>query len=386
MHAATDAKTTDRPAVRCHYSVALNGAAQSFPGVREVTRVGRTLNTLLGVGLTATLLVGCGAASAQTPTTAACTGADCVDGPGAPAVRIFVEPEAGAKPIVSAIAGANRAVWLEVYLLTDTAVIHALEEAAGRGVDVHVLLDTTPYGGGGTSAQETLAKLAAAGAQAKAASPAYRYTHEKAMVVDGATGYIMTCNLTVSGLGGSSQTTNREYGVIDTNPTDVAEIAAIFWADWDRTTPRLADPNLVVSPVNARAKLGDLIGSARSSLAIEDEEMLDPQMEDALLAAARRGVAVEVVLPAPSPGAPPSTDVPRLARGGVHVRYSVALYMHAKLIVVDGARAFVGSVNFSATSLDANRELGILIADPDALATLTATFGVDWSDGTVYAA
>ena len=92
------------------------------------------------------------------------------------------------------------------------------------------------------------------------------------------------------------------------------------------------------------------------------------------------------MLPAPSPGAPPSTDVPRLARGGVHVRYSITLYMHAKLIVADGARAFVGSVNFSATSLDANRELGLLIADPDALATLTATFGVDWNAGTAYAA
>jgi hypothetical protein len=39
----------------------------------------------------------------------------------------------------------------------------------------------------------------------------------------------------------------------------------------------------------------------------------------------------------------------------------------------------VGSENFSATSLDANRELGILIADRQALATLTTTFGVDWS-------
>jgi phosphatidylserine/phosphatidylglycerophosphate/cardiolipin synthase-like enzyme len=347
--------------------------------------VRRTLNTLLGVGLTASLLVGCSTVAAKTPTPAACTGTDCVAGPGAPDVRIFVEPEASAKPIVSAIASATRAIWLEVYLLTDTAVIHALEEAAGHGVDVQVLLDTSPYGGGGTSAQETLAKLAAAGVQAKAANPAYRYTHEKAMIVDGATAYIMTCNLTASGLGGSSQTANREYGAIDTNPTDVAEVAAIFWADWDRTTPRLVDPNLVVSPLNARAKLENLIGSARRSLDIEDEEMLDPETEEALVVAARRGVAVEVVLPAPSSGAPPSTDVSRLARGGVQVRYSVALYMHAKLIVVDGIHAFVGSVNFSATSLDENRELGILIADPDALATLIATFGTDWSDSTAYA-
>jgi phosphatidylserine/phosphatidylglycerophosphate/cardiolipin synthase-like enzyme len=295
----------------------------------------RNLNLLLVTGLAAVLLAGCGAAPTRAPTPAACAGADCVAGPGARAVRVFVEPQAGAKPIVSAIAGATRSVWLEVYLLTDTAVIHALEEAVARGVDVRVLLDTSPFGGGGTSAQETLARLSAAGAQAKAADPAYRYTHEKAMVIDGATAYIMSCNLTASGLGGSSQTANREYGAIDTDPADVSEVAAVFQADWDHTAPHLAAPNLVVSPINARAKLGDLIGSARSTLAIEDEEMLDPAMEDALLAAARRGVALDVVLPTPGAGTPPSTDLARLARGGVHIRYSAVLYMHAKLMVAD---------------------------------------------------
>ena len=56
--------------------------------------------------------------------------------------------------------------------------------------------------------------------------------------------------------------------------------------------------------------------------------------------------------------------------------------MHAKLILVDGARACVGSENFSPTSLDANRELGIVLADPAAIATLSAAFEHDWSTGT----
>jgi phosphatidylserine/phosphatidylglycerophosphate/cardiolipin synthase-like enzyme len=41
--------------------------------------------------------------------------------------------------------------------------------------------------------------------------------------------------------------------------------------------------------------------------------------------------------------------------------------------------AFVGSENFSATSLDENRELGILIADQTVIATLAQTFQQDWS-------
>jgi phosphatidylserine/phosphatidylglycerophosphate/cardiolipin synthase-like enzyme len=53
--------------------------------------------------------------------------------------------------------------------------------------------------------------------------------------------------------------------------------------------------------------------------------------------------------------------------------------VHAKLIVADASRAFVGSQNFSATSLDQNRELGIIIDDPVALARLIRTVNLDIS-------
>jgi phosphatidylserine/phosphatidylglycerophosphate/cardiolipin synthase-like enzyme len=88
------------------------------------------------------------------------------------------------------------------------------------------------------------------------------------------------------------------------------------------------------------------------------------------------------VAPADEPGA--NANVPRLTQAGIQVRYSQTLYMHAKMIVADGARAFVGSENFSDQSLDANRELGIIVADPTVLARLAATFSSDW--GTAKAA
>ncbi len=214
--------------------------------------------------------------------------------------------------------------------------------------------------------------------KAEAANPAFHYTHEKAIIVDGASLLVLTANLTKSGLGGSSYAENREYGVIDTAASDVREAAAIFTADWQRTTPTLDDPNLVVSPVNARAMLMAFIASAHSTLIIEDEEMYDPATEDALIAAARRGVQVEVALPAPN-GSASGSDAARLAQGGVHVRYVSAVYMHAKMMLADGGLGFVGSENFSANSLDDNRELGILISDTTALAILQQTFNQDWA-------
>jgi cardiolipin synthase len=295
-------------------------------------------------------------------------------------VQVFVEPAAGETPILHAIEAAQTSVWVEVYLLTDTNVIHALEDATQRGVDARVLLEPNPYGSGATSPRQTLQELQAAGVQAKDADPAFHYTHEKALIVDGATLFILTANLTRSGLGGTSYASNREYGVIDTTAADVAEATSIFLADWQRTTPTLTDPNLIVSPVNARARLHAFIAGAHATLLVEDEEMVDTQSEDALIAAAQRGVNVEVILPAPTGSSSSANpDVTRLLHGGAHVRYIAIVYMHAKMLLADGQLAFVGSENFSATSLDDNRELGIMIADPTALATLNQTFQQDWS-------
>lgn len=306
---------------------------------------------------------GCGAASAG----------------GATSVQVFVEPAAGETPVLHAIESAQRSVWVEVYLLTDRNVINALEDAAARGVQVRVLLETNPYGAGTVSPRETLQELQAAGVQTEGADSAYRYTHEKAIIVDGATLLILTANLTKSGLDGSSYADNREYGITDANAADVREAVSIFQSDWQRTTPTLTDPNLIVSPVNARARLQAFIAGAHATLLVEDEEMVDQQSEAALIAAAGRGVSVEVVLPKPSGSTGVDSDVTRLLQGGVRVRYISTVYMHAKMMVADGHLAFVGSENFSATSLDKNRELGILIADPAVIATLTQTFQQDWS-------
>ncbi len=57
-------------------------------------------------------------------------------------------------------------------------------------------------------------------------------------------------------------------------------------------------------------------------------------------------------------------------------------YVHAKLLLVDGERAYIGSVNFSAQSMDKNRELGILVSQPDIIEKLRQTFEIDFESTT----
>ncbi len=306
-------------------------------------------------------------------------------GQGTQGVQVFVEPTASESVITSAIDQAKQSVWLEIYLLTDSKVIRALEEASNRGLDVRVMLEPHPYGGGGISPRETLDKLNAAGIKAQPTSSSFSLTHEKGMIIDGQTVYIMTCNFTLAALGASKYTLNREYGIIDNNAQDVQAVSAIFNADWNRSNAQYNDPNLVVSPDNSRNAFASLINGAHKTLAIEAEEMQDSQIEQDLVNAAQRGVQVQVILPtSSSSGENAGSDsnsqgISTIEQGGVQVKEDHHLYMHAKIIIVDGQQAFVGSENISTASLDHNRELGLIVSDQSVLNTLQQTFQQDWA-------
>ncbi len=307
---------------------------------------------------------------------------NCSIGPGVQGIQIFVEPDDGEQVITNAIVSAQKSIWLEIYILSDRNVIRALEEAANRGLDVRIMLEPHPFGGG-SSPSKTLDMLAVSGVKTEFTNPSFSLTHEKGMIIDGTSSYIMTSNFSRSALGGSSGSSgyrNREYGIIDTIQQDVQATEAIFVADWNRTSVQFNDPNLIVSPINSRNDFKTLINSAHSTLLIEAEEMNDSDIEQALADATQHGVKVEVILPAASSssGDSNSQGIATIKQSGMQVREDPQLYIHAKIIVVDNKEAFVGSENISAQSLDQNRELGILVSDPSILNRLQTTFQYDW--------
>ncbi len=289
-----------------------------------------------------------------------------------PVTGVFIEPGDGRAPILDEMDAARHSIDLEVYILTDDAILQSLEDAQRRGVEVRVILEEHPFGGGGGQ-EEVFARLESAGIAVRWGNPVFRFSHIKAMIVDDAVAIIMNQNLTQSAFA-----TNREFGVVTNRPDAVRAAAAIFVADWSRGVEPDPGP-LVVSPTNAREQLLALVDSARVSLDLYAEVLRDPQLLDALASAAERGVRVRIIT---SPSADFGAEMDALAASGVDIRLSSSLYIHAKLIVVDGERAFVGSQNLSATSLDQNRELGIVVDDPVNLSRLTRTFAIDFRAAT----
>ena len=293
--------------------------------------------------------------------------------PAGAAVRLIVEPQAGADAVLHLIAGATRSVWVEMYLLTDSRAIGALAARAAAGCDVRVLLEPAPYQAE-TANQPAFQALAAAGADVRWSTPRFTYTHAKMLIVDRATLAVLTLNLTASGLGG-----NREYATIDDDPTDVAAAETLFAADQLGTPTAPPGGRLATSPESSRQAILALFAGARETLAIETEELADGRIVDALLAARTRGVAVTVAWPGPASGAPAAFRA--LADAGVAVRAADAPAIHAKVVVADRRRVYVGSANLTATSLDANREVGLWLDDAGLAATLAATVAADAAGG-----
>jgi phosphatidylserine/phosphatidylglycerophosphate/cardiolipin synthase-like enzyme len=122
-----------------------------------------------------------------------------------------------------------------------------------------------------------------------------------------------------------------------------------------------------------------LINHAQHSLDIYAEVMHDRQIIDALKQAAARGVTVRLVMSAETIEG--SAERLELASAGVQPRIVDNPYIHAKMVLVDGQRAFIGSQNFTATSLDQNREVGIILTDTTNLHRLQRIFNDDFAAG-----
>jgi len=291
-------------------------------------------------------------------------------------VALLVEPDAGPQAVLDVVASARTSLWMEMYLLTDARAIAAIAERAAAGCDVRVILEPAPYQQDGAN-QSAYDQLAAAGVDVRWSLPRFTFTHAKAFTIDHRRLAVLTLNLTGAGLGG-----NREYAALDDDPVDVAAAEAIFTADALGATtgaPTAGTGRLIASPESSRPALLALVGNAHASLALETEELTDAAILKALLDARARGVAVTVAWPGPAAGA--GAPFTKLAAAGATVRAVGAPAIHGKVVVADARSLYLGSVNLTPTSLDDNRELGLLLAEPEIAAEVGAIVAADAAGG-----
>ena len=293
----------------------------------------------------------------------------------------LVLPDAGTAPIAELLQSAQTSLRLKIVELDAPALIAALAAAARRGVQVRVLFNKAGRGGVCDNAAARAA-LQAAGAEVADAPHKLSVVHEKSLVLDDQRALVMSCDWTAAGLAEA-----RDYALLTTHRHEVGEIADCFDADWAHQAFKPHGHGrlrLVWGPLNARQRVADFIDAARRTLVVQNARYQDPVMIERLVRAQRRGVVLQLMAHAVHrmQAKEITTDVGGLRMLddlGVQVRRLKQLRLHGNLLLADGERAIVGSVNFSPASLDRRRELAIETDDAAVIAALRGAAAHDWS-------
>ncbi|OBA90854.1 cardiolipin synthase [Mycobacteriaceae bacterium 1482268.1] len=300
--------------------------------------------------------------------------------------RLIVEPDDGVEPVLEFINSAETSLLIKQFTFTEPQLIAAVIAKKRAGVDVRVMLNAQRSGGDRAN-DETFEQFQAAGIAVQWASSKFYVTHEKSIVVDEKAALVATFNLMEKYF-----TVTRDYGVITYNLLHVAQIVEVFNADWDHLDWKCeAYEGLLWSNANSRYHMAQFIDLAEHRLDVQHPKFVDAVILERLAAAAHRGVKVHVLCGGKHGISEwdildTFASLRTLKRFGVKVHKQKNLRVHAKLIIVDNARALVGSMNIDRSAFDLRRELGILTEDPELVSRLKRVFDSDWDSSHHYEA
>jgi cardiolipin synthase A/B len=275
-------------------------------------------------------------------------------------VKLIIEPSDGVAPIISAIKNAKKSVEIVIFRFDYGGIEAALKAAVVKGVKVTALIADTNRGGVKSLRELEMRFLAAGIVVSRTADDLIRY-HDKLIIIDRRTLYMLSFNFTRLDIGRS-----RGFGIVTKNTRLVQEAVKLFEADCTRCayTPKL--DVFVVSPENSRKALGRFLKRAKKQLLIYDPKISDKEMIGILRDRAKAGVEIRII--------------GRItARLDLAVKKSTSMRLHTRSIIRDQHQAFVGSQSLRSAELDLRRELGLIVRDSKIIKKLTDTFESDWA-------
>ena len=136
---------------------------------------------------------------------------------------------------------------------------------------------------------------------------------------------------------------------------------------------------------NGRERIAHFIDEAKHSLWLQNERYQDPIIIEHLIRANRRGVKVHVMARPPH-----KLKKEKLIEGvgglrimddvGIKIHKLKHLKLHAKMLLADGVRAIVGSINLTPGSFDSRRELAIEVREDEVVDRLHDIVHHDWEN------
>ena len=302
--------------------------------------------------------------------------------------------------MLEAIRGARRSITFETYVWWSGSVggefTRALAERARAGVRVHVIFDAV---GAGRIDDASVEQMKAAGVQVEKYNPVRwdslarmnNRTHRKILVVDGRIGYTGGAGIADEWRGDAQDKDHWRDTHFRLEGPAVAQMQAAFMENWIEITgkvlhgeeyfPALASAGahlaqvFIASPGGGGESMQLMyllsIAAARGAVRLSASYFVPDDTEvRTLVAALRRGVKVQIVMP----GHHIDSEIVRrasraswgeLLRAGAELyEYQPTMY-HCKVMIVDERWVSVGSTNFDTRSFSVNDEVNLNVYDRD---------------------
>ncbi|MFF2481197.1 cardiolipin synthase [Paenibacillus sp. NPDC058071] len=329
-------------------------------------------------------------------------------------LEIYTDGNAKFDALIADIAAAKHHIHLIYYIVRNdqlgNRLMNALVDKAKEGVQVRFLYD---HIGSKGLPKKFFSKLRSEGGEAVAFFPSripylnlklnYR-NHRKLVIIDGFTGYIGGFNIGDEYLGRNKYFGEWRDTHLRVQGHSVHQMQAQFLMDWNLASGGLIELSEVYFPIN-RTGFGDIgmqvvasgpdteyqqikdayikmIYSAKKSVLLQTPYFVpDESLMTALKIAALSGVDVNVMLPSKKDHffvywATHSYISELLAAGAKCWMYDKG-FLHAKMLLIDGKVASVGTANIDIRSFKLNFEMNAFVYDSKTAERLQAIFNKD---------
>jgi cardiolipin synthase len=314
--------------------------------------------------------------------------------------------------MLDAIRSATRTICFETFIYWSGAIgrelAAALIERARAGVKIHVVLD---WVGSGKMNQSLIEEMKQAGIEVVRYHPLRWYslgrlnnrTHRKLLIVDGKVGFTGGVGIADQWLGDAQDAEHWRDSHFRLEGPAVAQMQAAFMDNWMETCSEVLHGEEYFPPLEPvgphvaqlfKSSADDAsesvrlmyllsIASAVKSVLIANAYFVPDALAVAtLVAARRRGVRVEIIVPSSRTDAVVVRRASRslwgpLLEAGVAIHeYQPTMY-HVKVVVVDDVWTSVGSTNFDNRSFRLNDEANLNILDAEFAAGQATQFEAD---------
>jgi cardiolipin synthase A/B len=331
--------------------------------------------------------------------------------------EVFTNGENFYEAQLAAIRQAKKSINLEAYIVSKGEITKkladALAERARAGVQVNLLVDAI---GAMTLRKDTFEDMIKAKGDLQWYNPVRfttwpninNRTHRELLIVDGSVGFIGGAGWADHWYKGDEKNPRWRDTMVRVEGDSAAGLQSAFAENWLESSgeiltgwdyfpymkPAIRIPALVVASApttgkstKARVLFQTLLASANKSIYITTPYYLpDTSARNELIRAVKeRQVEVKIVVPGPKIDHSMTRSSSRRLYGDV-LEAGAKIYeyqpgmIHAKILIIDGVWAIVGSTNFDSRSFSINDEVNLAVLDPVLAARLTQDFQKDVSD------